>query len=68
MDYAGALLGVALDHELAAALKALSRRHGTTLYMTLLAAWAALPTGSRARTDLVIGTPVANRGRVRSRG
>jgi len=31
-----------LDKKLTAGLKDLSRRHGTTLYMTLLAGWAVL--------------------------
>ena len=34
-DYAGASVGLVLDEELTAGLKELSRRHGTTLYMTL---------------------------------
>ncbi|MCH7346007.1 condensation domain-containing protein, partial [Pelomonas sp. CA6] len=41
-DYRGASLAIELDAELTAGLKALSQRHGTTLYMTLLAGWAAL--------------------------
>ena len=40
-DYAGAMVGVCLDAELTQALKSLSQRHGTTLFMTLLAGWAA---------------------------
>ena len=43
-------MGVELDEELTAGLKALSRRHGTTLFMTLLAGWAAVLAGCRART------------------
>ena len=31
-----------LDERLTAGLKDLSKRHGTTLFMTLLAGWAAL--------------------------
>ena len=38
-DYAGAFAQLLLDEKLTAGLKALSKRHGTTLYMTLLAAW-----------------------------
>ena len=41
----------------------LSRRHGTTLFMTLLAGWAALLSRLSSQKDLVIGTPSANRGR-----
>ena len=46
-----------------AGLKALSQRHGTTLFMTLLAGWAALLARLSGQDDVVIGTPVANRGR-----
>ena len=49
-DYAGAFAELVLDEQLTAGLKALSRRHGTTLFMTLLAAgrrcWHGSP-GSR---------------------
>ena len=41
-DYAGAALSVRLSKQLTAGLKGLSGRQGTTLYMTLLAGWAAL--------------------------
>jgi amino acid adenylation domain-containing protein len=60
-DYEGASLGFELDAELTANLKALSQRHGTTLFMTLLAAWAALLARLSGQSDVVIGTPVANR-------
>ncbi|HEX8245707.1 MAG TPA: hypothetical protein VF541_19500, partial [Longimicrobium sp.] len=42
MEHAGAAFLLELDAELTAGLRALSRRHETTLYMTLLAAWAAV--------------------------
>jgi NRPS condensation-like uncharacterized protein len=41
-DYAGAFVALKLDLELTGRLKALSQRHGATLFMTLLAGWAAL--------------------------
>ncbi|MDB4952370.1 MAG: sypC, partial [Gemmatimonadetes bacterium] len=63
MDHAGARLEVVLDEELTAALKALSRRHGTTLFMTILAGWAAVLGRLSGQDDMVIGTPTANRGR-----
>ena len=63
-DHAGASLGFELEPELAEALKALSHKHGTTLYMTLLAAWAALAARLAGQPEVVIGTPVANRARV----
>jgi amino acid adenylation domain-containing protein len=62
-DYAGASFGIELDAELTANLKALSQRHGTTLFMTLLASWAALLARLSGQSDVVIGTPVANRHR-----
>ena len=51
-----------------AALKELSWREGTTLYMTLLAAWAALLSRLSGQTEVVIGTPVANRERAEIEG
>jgi amino acid adenylation domain-containing protein len=62
-DYAGAAFSFELDAELTAKLKALSQHHGTTLFMTLLAAWAALLARLSGQLDVVIGTPVANRHR-----
>ncbi|HEX9935769.1 MAG TPA: amino acid adenylation domain-containing protein, partial [Longimicrobium sp.] len=62
-DFAGALAGVVLDEELTARLKALSQRHGTTLFMTLLAGWAAVLSRLSGQDDVVVGTPTANRGR-----
>ena len=41
-QYAGESVEVQLDLELSRALKALSQRHGATVYMTLLAGWAAV--------------------------
>ncbi|MBB4636053.1 non-ribosomal peptide synthetase [Longimicrobium terrae] len=63
MDHTGAQLGVELDAELTAGLKALSRRHGTTLFMTLLAGWAVVLGRLSGQSDVVIGTPTAGRGR-----
>ncbi|MBV9772837.1 MAG: amino acid adenylation domain-containing protein, partial [Gemmatimonadetes bacterium] len=42
-------------------LRALSRREGTTLFMTLLAAWQALLGRYSGQDDVVVGTPVAGR-------
>ena len=64
----GRCAGLVLDEELTAGLKELSRRHGTTLYMTLLAGWAALLARLSGQEDVVIGTPVANRGRAEIEG
>ncbi|HSU17579.1 non-ribosomal peptide synthetase [Longimicrobium sp.] len=62
-DHAGASVALELDEALTAGLKALGRRHGTTLYQTLLAGWAVVLGRLAGQTDVVIGSPVANRGR-----
>ncbi|MBV9108279.1 MAG: non-ribosomal peptide synthetase, partial [Gemmatimonadetes bacterium] len=62
-DHAGASVGMVLDERLAAGLKALGRRHGTTLFMTLLAGWAVVLGRLSGQDEVVIGTPTANRGR-----
>jgi Condensation domain len=60
-DYAGAVVELVLDAELTKGLKALSKRHEITLFMTLLAGWAVLLGRLSGQEDLVIGVPVANR-------
>ncbi|MET3498371.1 amino acid adenylation domain-containing protein, partial [Variovorax boronicumulans] len=62
-DYAGQTIGFEFDAALSAQLKALSQRHGTTLFMTLLAGWATLLARLSGQCEVVIGTPVANRAR-----
>jgi len=62
-DYGGDAVPVVLDASLTTALKALGQRHGTTLFMTLLAAWSALLGRLAGQTEVVIGTPIANRDR-----
>ncbi|MGH9381568.1 MAG: condensation domain-containing protein, partial [Thermoanaerobaculia bacterium] len=62
-DHAGGVVGLEIDEELTAELKAFSQRHGTTLFMTLLSAWAALLARLSGQEDVVIGIPVANRNR-----
>ena len=62
-DFAGGDVRIAFDAELTAGLKALSRRHGTTLFTTLLAAWGALLARLSGQNDVVVGTAVANRAR-----
>jgi amino acid adenylation domain-containing protein len=67
-DYRGGIEELVLGQGLTAALKELSRRRGTTLYMTLLAGWAALLSRLSGQTEVVIGTPVANRERAEIEG
>jgi acyl carrier protein len=62
-DFAGASVNVELDEALTAALKTLGQRHGATLYMTLLAGWAAVLARLSGQDEVVVGTPSANRGR-----
>jgi len=63
-NYSGAAAKLVLDGELTAGLRGLSRKHRTTLYVTLLAGWAALLARLSGQDEVVIGTPVANRNRV----
>ncbi|MEW5929610.1 MAG: amino acid adenylation domain-containing protein [Gemmatimonadota bacterium] len=53
----------ALPSATAAGLRALSRREGTTLFMTLLAAWQTLLGRYAGQEDVVVGTPIAGRTR-----
>jgi aspartate racemase len=59
---------VALPKALSEALKALSRQEGTTLFMTLLAAFKILLHRYTGQDDLVVGTPIANRNRLEIEG
>jgi amino acid adenylation domain-containing protein len=63
-NFEGARMPVALSASLTAGLKALGRREGVTLFMTTLAAFG-VALGHRSRqTDMLVGTPVANRQQV----
>ncbi|MHC2332177.1 non-ribosomal peptide synthetase [Bradyrhizobium sp. USDA 4454] len=61
-SFAAATVPIVIDADLTRALKRLSRQHGTTLFMTVLAAWAAVLSRLSGQDDLVIGVPSANRG------
>ncbi len=67
-DYSGASIEIALDADLTEKLKALSLRHGTTLFMAILAAWALVLSRLSGQQDVVIGTPTANRTRTELEG
>jgi natural product biosynthesis luciferase-like monooxygenase protein/amino acid adenylation domain-containing protein len=60
-SYRGARESFALSAELTAALKAMSREQGVTLFMVLLAAFKVLLWRYSGQTDVVVGTPIANR-------
>ncbi|WP_353043689.1 condensation domain-containing protein, partial [Mesorhizobium sp. M1023] len=62
-SYAGAAVPIVIDADLTRGLKRLSRQHGTTLFMAVLAAWAAVLSCLSGQDDVVIGVPSANRGR-----
>ncbi|EHK54745.1 condensation domain-containing protein, partial [Allomesorhizobium alhagi] len=62
-SFAGASVPIVIDAALTRGLKRLSRQHGTTVFMTVLAAWAAVLSRLSGQDDLVIGVPSANRGR-----
>lgn len=66
--YRGAALPVALSRELSAALVALSRREGVTLFMTLLAALQMLLQRYTGKDDIVVGSPIAGRTPVETEG
>jgi arthrofactin-type cyclic lipopeptide synthetase C len=67
-DFAGSSVEVRLDERLSAGLKALSQRHGVTLFMTLMSAWSLLLSRLSGQSDVVIGSPVANRTRAEIEG
>src|ERR1044072_4103522 len=60
-SYRGQSERFVLNAELTAALKALSREHGVTLFMVLLAAFKVLLSRYAQQADVVVGTPIANR-------
>ncbi|HZF10319.1 MAG TPA: non-ribosomal peptide synthase/polyketide synthase, partial [Thermoanaerobaculia bacterium] len=59
--YRGAYRKIALAPAETAALRALARRHGTSLYTVLLAGFAALLGRLAGQEDLAVGTLLANR-------
>ncbi|TCS39449.1 amino acid adenylation domain-containing protein [Paucimonas lemoignei] len=59
--YNGDRLKFAIDADLRASLEDLSKRHGATLFMTLLTAFNVMLSRYSGDTDISIGTPVANR-------
>ncbi|MGN6154102.1 MAG: non-ribosomal peptide synthetase, partial [Lysobacteraceae bacterium] len=60
-SFVGATLRRPIDQALRTQLQALGQAHGATLFMTLQAAFAALLARYGNETDIVIGTPIANR-------
>jgi len=62
-SFQGDYVPVHINAELTAALKRLSQHHGTTLFMTVLAAWAVVLARLSGQDEVLIGTPTANRTR-----
>jgi amino acid adenylation domain-containing protein len=61
--FRGASLVVPIPAQTVQALAALARRNGATLFMALLAAFKILLARYSGRTDIVVGSPIANRTR-----
>ncbi|WP_223278611.1 non-ribosomal peptide synthetase family protein, partial [Nostoc sp. 'Peltigera membranacea cyanobiont' 232] len=64
----GAYLEFALSGELTQRLVQLSQEQGVTLFMTLLAAYDTLLYRYTGQTDILVGTPIANRDRTEIEG
>ena len=64
----GASQVVSISGELTEKLKALSQREGVTLFMLLSAAFKVLLHHYSGQTDIVVGTPIANRNRAETEG
>jgi amino acid adenylation domain-containing protein len=63
-NFRGATQVFVIPATITESLRALSRREGVTLYMTLLAAFQTLMSRYTAQTDIVVGSNIANRNRV----
>ncbi|MFL6193141.1 MAG: amino acid adenylation domain-containing protein, partial [Thermoanaerobaculia bacterium] len=61
--FRGGLQRAALSLDVADAVRGLARREGATLFMTLLAAFQTLLHRLTGQTDVLVGSPVANRNR-----
>ncbi|HEY0603205.1 MAG TPA: amino acid adenylation domain-containing protein, partial [Herpetosiphonaceae bacterium] len=66
--FRGSQIPLRIDPATTAALHALSRRHDASLFMTLLAALDVLLHRYSGQTDLLVGTPVSNRGQRETEG
>ena len=62
-SFRGARRGLQLSQALTSSLSELSQREGATLFMTLLAAFQTLLYHYSGQSDIVVGTPIANRTR-----
>ena len=67
-SFRGQRQSIELSKELTQGLKALSRKEGVTLFMTLLAAFQTLLYRYTGQEDIVVGSPIANRNRTEIEG
>ncbi|MCZ8160943.1 MAG: amino acid adenylation domain-containing protein, partial [Microcystis sp. LE19-196.1B] len=67
-SFCGGAERLQLDSQLTQQLKKLSQESGSTLFMTLLAGFAVLLSRYSQQTDVVIGSPIANRNRTEIEG
>ncbi|AVH69209.1 non-ribosomal peptide synthetase [Nostoc sp. 'Lobaria pulmonaria (5183) cyanobiont'] len=66
--FRGATYSFELSYELSVALNKLSQQQGSTLFMTLLAAFQTLLWRYTGQEDIVVGSPIANRNRAEIEG
>ncbi|GAX34041.1 non-ribosomal peptide synthetase [Nodularia sp. NIES-3585] len=59
--FRGGCFSFGLDTKLTASLQELSHKSGTTLFMTLMAAYATLLSRYSGQSDILLGTPIASR-------
>jgi len=62
-SYRGRNLPVLVDAGLTSDLRAFAQRHELTLFMVLYAAWSILLARLTGQSDVIVGTPIANRQR-----
>ncbi|NEQ08700.1 MAG: amino acid adenylation domain-containing protein, partial [Moorea sp. SIO4E2] len=67
-SYTGGKKSLKLSEKLTSSLKQLSQQQGVTLYMTLLAAFKVLLSRYSGHSDIIVGTPIANRHRTELEG
>jgi amino acid adenylation domain-containing protein/FkbM family methyltransferase len=67
-DYRGGFVSLEIADTVTAQLSALCQRHGVTLFMASLAAWAMVLSRLSRQEDVVIGAASANRSRVELEG
>src|SRR5207248_265074 len=61
--YRGAIESIVLDETVSARLRRLSRAEGSTMFMLMLSAFNVLLHRYSGQDDILVGTPIENRGR-----